>query len=248
MTVGAVTTCEVAIRPLASMRELNDCVEMQRSVWGWSDVDLMPLRCFVLMQHAGGLVLGAHADDRLVGFVNCVPGIDNGQCFWHSHMLAVLPAYRDRGIGTALKLAQREHARLRYISSIQWVFDPLAAKNAYLNIAKLGAVIRRYSINHYGASTSSLHTGLESDRLVAEWRVDGRSVTCCPLETRTLAIPADVQTMKHTDLDAARALQRRVREEFLRNFADGFIATQCRRCRGGIEYVFQREIGRDGHH
>lgn len=241
MKAVATLGCDVAIRALSTMSELAACVEMQRTVWGWADLDVMPVRLFVLMQHAGGVVLGAYRDRTLVGFVNCVPGIHEGRAFWHSHMLAVLPAYRDRGIGTALKLAQREHARCQRVGSIQWVFDPLEAKNAYLNIAKLGAVIRRYSVDHYGASTSRLHAGVESDRVIAEWRVDGAPVACRPGETRTLALPANVQAMRRVDLEAVKALQRTVRGQFLLNISEGFVVVGCRRHLHDIEYVFQRE-------
>jgi predicted GNAT superfamily acetyltransferase len=231
----------VDIRPLTHLEELAACVEMQRAVWGWADIDIMPVRLFVLMQHAGGIALGAYREAAFVGFVNCVAGVREGRAFWHSHMLAVHPAYRDLGIGTALKLAQRDHARRHRVGWIEWVFDPLEAKNAYLNVAKLGAVIRRYSIDHYGASTSRLHAGLESDRVVAEWQVDAPRASVRGRETRTLPVPADVQALRRTDLGRARALQLAVREEFLLNLSQGFVVVGCERRREGVEYVFCRE-------
>jgi predicted GNAT superfamily acetyltransferase len=238
MSPFVVSGCDITIRPLTTLDELAACVDVQRSVWGWADVDLMPLRLFVLMQHVGGVVLGAYHDDRLVGFVNCVPGLHDGRPFWHSHMMGVLPPYQNRGIGTALKLAQKRHALDRGITSIQWVFDPLEAKNAYLNIAKLGAVVRRYSINHYGASTSPLHAGLDSDRLVAEWRLDAPPIVVRPWDHRTVFVPDNVQAMRRLDPPAVKRLQLAVREQFLRNLSQRLIAAGCERHPHGSTYVF----------
>lgn len=231
----------VDIRPLTTINEFAGCVELQRAVWGWADIDIMPVRLFVLMQHVGGLVLGAYEAEQLVGFINCVPGTQDGNTYWHSHMMGVLPRHQNRGIGTALKLAQRNHAVRLGVRSIQWVFDPLQAKNAYLNIAKLGAIVRRYSIDHYGASTSPLHAGLASDRLVAEWWL-GPSRMRFGTETRTVAVPADVQTLKRTDPSAMRTLQLSVRERFQRHLADGFLAVGCERHRDRSEYIFRRQL------
>ena len=230
---------DVEIRCLATVDEFARCVELQRAIWQWADIDLMPVRLFVLVQHVGGLVLGAHDADDLVGFVSCIPGVHEGSAYWHSHMMGVLPAYENRGIGTALKLAQRQHALRRQVSSIQWVFDPLVAKNAYLNIAKLGAIVRRYSINHYGASTSPLHAGIDSDRLVAEWRLDCLR-TRFDGETRTIAVPADIRELKRADVRAVRSIQLSVRERFLRHLADGFVVVGCERHPDHSQYIFRR--------
>lgn len=239
-----VQPCGVTIRRLTTIDEFAACVDVQRAVWGWADLELTPVRLFVLMQHVGGIVLGAHRGDELVGFVNCTPGIDRGTPFWHSHLMGVLPAYRDQGIGTALKLAQRDHAVRHGIGSIQWVFDPLEAKNAYLNIAKLGAIVRRYSVNHYGASSSRLQAGLDSDRVVAEWRLgaaDGPAQRRDSGLIRRVRVPADAQTLRRVDLPAARDLQLRLRGQFLRNLSDGFIVVGCERDGEWSEYVFHRE-------
>jgi predicted GNAT superfamily acetyltransferase len=232
----------ISIRLLTTIEEFAACVDMQRRVWGYADIDLTPVRLLILMHHLGGVVLGAHEGDTLVGFVNCVPGIDRGHAFWHSHMMAVHPDRRNRGIGTALKLAQRDQAVRHGIGSIQWVFDPLEAKNAYLNIAKLGAIVRRYSVDHYGVSTSSLHKGLDSDRLVAEWRVSA-AATARPRggPARRVAVPADVQALRRTDLASARHLQLNLRAQFQRNLADGFIVVGCERHAEWSDYVFERE-------
>jgi predicted GNAT superfamily acetyltransferase len=232
---------DVEIRPLTTVAEFARCVDLQRAIWRWSEIDLMPTRLFVLMQHVGGLVLGAHDGDDLVGFVNCVPGVHERRAYWHSHMMGVVPAKQNRGIGTALKVAQRAHALRAGVGWIQWVFDPLVAKNAYLNVAKLGAIVRRYSANHYGASSSPLHAGLESDRLIAEWPLDTTAIRV-GRETRTIVVPADIQSLKHVDMEAVRALQLSVRRQFLQLFADGFVVVDCYRGVDHSLYVLRRRL------
>jgi predicted GNAT superfamily acetyltransferase len=117
----------------------------------------------------GGQVLGAWAAEQLIGYALAIPGLRDGQPYFHSHMLAVAPEYRNRGVGKMLKLAQREDALARGIELIEWTFDPLEVKNAFFNIEKLGAIVRRYTPDFYGASTSPLHGNLPTDRLHAEW-------------------------------------------------------------------------------
>ena len=106
---------------------------------------------------------------NLIGYALAIPGLRDGRPYFHSHMLAVAPEYRNRGVGKMLKLAQREDALARGIELIEWTFDPLEIKNAFFNIEKLGAIVRRYTPDFYGASTSPLHGNLPTDRLHAEW-------------------------------------------------------------------------------
>jgi predicted GNAT superfamily acetyltransferase len=84
-------------------------------------------------------------------------------------MLAVLPQYRNAGIGRRLKLAQRDDAIARGFDLMEWTFDPLEIRNAHLNIARLGVIVRRYQPDFYGPSSSPLQGGLPTDRLYAEW-------------------------------------------------------------------------------
>ena len=117
----------------------------------------------------GGQVIGAFDRDVMVGFAMSLPGYRDGKAYLHSHMLAVLPEYRNAGLGRRLKLAQRDDALARGFDLMEWTFDPLEIKNAHLNIVRLGAIARRYMPNFYGPSTSPLQGGLPTDRLVAEW-------------------------------------------------------------------------------
>jgi predicted GNAT superfamily acetyltransferase len=160
---------QVRIAGVTELADFDRCVEIQLAVWGYADGDLIPRRVFVVAQSIGGQVIGAFAGDTLVGFAMSLPGYRDGRAYLHSHMLAVLPEYRNRGLGRRMKLAQRDDALARGFDLMEWTFDPLEIKNAHLNIARLGAIARRYIPNFYGASTSALQGGLPSDRLVAEW-------------------------------------------------------------------------------
>ncbi len=167
MTQNAPTTID--IRPLTTLEHFERCVVLQLEVWGYSDGDLIPRRVFLVAQKIGGQVLGAFDGDTVVGFAMSLPGYRNGRSYLHSHMLAVLPQYRNHGLGRSLKLAQRDDALARGFDLMEWTFDPLEIKNAHLNIARLGAIVRRYQPDFYGPSSSPLQGGLPTDRLYAEW-------------------------------------------------------------------------------
>ena len=159
----------IAIRPLTTLEQFERCVVLQLEVWGYSDGDLIPRRVFLLAERIGGQVLGAFDGDTIVGFAMALPGYRNGRSYLHSHMLAVLADYRNAGLGRRLKLAQRDDAIARGFDLMEWTFDPLEIKNAHLNIARLGAISRRYKADFYGPSSSPLQGGLPTDRLYAEW-------------------------------------------------------------------------------
>ena len=162
-----------AIRSLTTLAEFQLCVEMQGAVWGYEDNDIVPRRMFLLAQKIGGQVIGAFVGEehteKMVGFAFALPAYRDGKAYLHSHMLAVLPEHRNGGLGRRLKVAQREDAIARGIERMEWTYDPLEIKNAYLNISKLGAISRRYEPDFYGQSSSPLQGGLPTDRLYAEW-------------------------------------------------------------------------------
>ena len=190
----------------------------------------------VTQNRVGGLVLGAFEGQRLIGFLNAMPGIRDGAPYWYSQMLAVTEDYRNRGIGADLKLAQREHARQRGIRLIEWTFDPLESKNAYLNISKLGVIVRRYYVNLYGATSSALQQGLESDRLVAEWWIDQPRPPVGG-DIRRVSIPSDIQSLKKQNLKSAQEIQIRVREQFQKHFQDDYFVAGFQRGEEWSEYL-----------
>jgi predicted GNAT superfamily acetyltransferase len=151
--------------------QFREAVELQRTIWGFEDdAELLPARFFAVAVKVGGQAFGAYADGKMVAFLLAIPGLKPGGLpYLHSHMLGVLPEYRNSGLGRRLKMHQREDALARGIQVIEWTFDPLQLKNAWFNIEGLGAIARRYVRNQYGISTSALQGGLPTDRLVAEW-------------------------------------------------------------------------------
>jgi predicted GNAT superfamily acetyltransferase len=204
---------------------------LQKEVWNFTDAELIPLRMFVVAEKVGGQVMGAFAGGDMVGFALSVPGTRSGQVYLHSHMLAVRKDHRNSGLGRRLKLLQREDALARGIELIEWTFDPLEIKNAYLNIEKLGAIARRYNINQYGITSSPLQGGLPSDRLIAEWWLKSKRVETLlstgkvpAAEIKTsIEVPAEIYDWKAAPETRAKAqqLQERNRKQFLRAFDEG---------------------------
>ncbi len=221
----------IAIRLCQTAEELAECVTLQKEVWGFSDADLVPLRMFVVATKIGGQAIGAYERGRLVGFALSLPGSRAGHLYLHSHMLAVLPSHRNLGLGRRLKLFQREQALARGFELIEWTFDPLEIKNAYLNIHRLGAVARRYTVNQYGMVSSPLQGGLPTDRLVAEWWLGSRRVDALlragsyaiPRAEQRIAVPAEIYSWKASAADRPKAaqVQARNRDLFLAAFAKG---------------------------
>jgi predicted GNAT superfamily acetyltransferase len=211
----------IAVRPLTMLSEFSEALKLQKCIWGFTDNELMPLRFFVVASKIGGQVLGAFDGEQMVGFGLSVPGIKlDGHTFLHSHMLGVLPAYRNSGVGRRIKLAQRSDALARGIDLIEWTFDPLEVKNAYFNIERLGVIVRRYVENQYGSSSSPLHAGLPTDRCVAEWWIALPRAKGIPIEER-ISVPAAIGRMRHEDPERAREIQRANAARFQACFEKG---------------------------
>jgi predicted GNAT superfamily acetyltransferase len=167
----------ITYKQLKTLEELKLCEKVQLAVWEFDLLDTIPARFMLVVHKHGGFAMGAFDGDLMIGFVFGVAAIHYGRPSQHSHMLAVLPEYRNQGIGFKLKIAQRRDAMSRNIDLITWAFDPLQSKNAYLNLNKLGVIACSYDINLYGEETSSeLHSGLGTDRLLAEWWLAGDKV------------------------------------------------------------------------
>jgi predicted GNAT superfamily acetyltransferase len=221
----------IDIRHCHEISEFQACVDLQREVWKFSDADLVPVRMFVVANKIGGQVIGAFAGEALVGFALSIPGARDGHSYLHSHMLAVREQYRNAGLGRRLKLAQRDDAIGRGFELMEWTFDPLEIKNAYLNIERLGAIVRRYSVNQYGMSSSPLQAGLPTDRCVAEWWLSsnrvrellerGRRPSSNP--EKTISMPAAIYQWKSDPAQRKRALDvlLATREQFQKAIAAG---------------------------
>lgn len=163
----------IVLRDLHSIDEYRQVVDLEREIWGYTDTnDLVTLPVFIITMKRGGILIGAFdASERMVGFVYSIVGLKAGRPIHWSHMLGVLPAYRSGGLGRTLKLAQRERALAAGVDLMEWTFDPLQALNAHLNFTRLGVVSDEYARNVYGESTSALHKGTPTDRLIVQWRI-----------------------------------------------------------------------------
>jgi chorismate synthase len=159
----------VEIRLAESNEDFEACERMSHSVWGAAERNVVPRELLKTIQLNGGIVQGAFQGDRMVGFVFGFLGIRDGRLRLCSHQLGVDPALRGHGIGIALKLAQRDEVLKRGLDLITWTFDPLEARNAYINLHRLGAIARLYDRDHYGVMEDALNAGLATDRLEAEW-------------------------------------------------------------------------------
>ncbi len=247
----------IVIRNCNGQDELQACVDLQVETGGYDPTDVIPRKAFLVWQKVGGQVMGAFDTEiagsapeggpqSMVGFLVSLPGVktkvpsdrssslgwktaaSKPRPYLHSHMLAVKEGYRNRGLGAQLKLAQREEALGRGIRHIEWTFDPLEIKNAFLNIRKLGAGSRTYLVDFYGVSSSRLQGGLPTDRLVAEWALDSAHVRAAlegpgPAEFKVeerVFVPAAIDKWKASEAGRERALV--VQMENRRRFQEAF--------------------------
>ena len=202
----------ISIRELSAEPELREVVSLQKTIWGFDDADLLPFRMMVVSTKIGGQLLGAFDSDRMVAFCLGIPGLKPPlKPYLHSHMLGVLPEYRNAGLGRLLKIRQRDDALARGIDLIEWTFDPLDMKNAYFNIERLGAIVQRYLRNQYGISSSALHGGLPTDRCVAEWWIARPRPKADVVER--IEVPSDIEE--------AREMQAQIADRFEECFARG---------------------------
>jgi predicted GNAT superfamily acetyltransferase len=237
-----VSAKSIVIRKCHQLEEMRACVALQKDVWNFSDAELVPLRMFVVADRVGGQVIGAFAGDDMVGFALSVPGARGGHSYLHSHMLAVRKQHQNAGLGRRIKLFQRDDALARGFELIEWTFDPLEIKNAYLNIEKLGAIARRYSVNQYGITSSPLQGGLPTDRLVAEWWLKSNRVDALLQAGKnpnveiltTISVPAQIYDWKASPATRSQAkeVQDRNREQFIKAFADGLVVLGYERDQG----------------
>lgn len=230
---------EIEIRECTTIDELSECVMLQREVFALPEIEISPVRHFIVTKSAGGFTLGAFAKGRLVGFVLSVPAYLRGERAFYSHMTAVRREFQGMGIGAMLKWAQRERSLAEGVRFIKWTFEPVKARNAYFNLEKLGAVVREIQENFYGVDYSTAPEqpaiGLASDRLFAEWELDSEKVRALAarenyIEPReailSITIPDDWYQLVSSDARAALREQLRIRTEFISAF------TQGRVCRG----------------
>jgi predicted GNAT superfamily acetyltransferase len=168
---------EVEIRPLRTHDEYRACVALQKETWGENFSECVPPSILMVSQKIGGVAAGAFdAQGRLLGFVFGMTGVKEGRLVHWSDMLAVRKEARGLGLGRKLKLHQRDVLLPLGVEIIYWTYDPLEARNAHLNLNRLGAEVAEYVEEMYGESDSVLHRGLGTDRFVVEWHIASKRV------------------------------------------------------------------------
>jgi predicted GNAT superfamily acetyltransferase len=248
------------VRHFESLDEHAQCEDLQREVWAGDTA--VPAHLTSTVQRHGGLTIGAFdGDGALLGFVMSllapahVAGAAQGLSH-HSHIAAVRGELHGRGIGEAIKRAQAAEVRRRGLNLITWTYDPLEARNARLNIGKLGAVCRTFIRNCYGDMPDVLNRGLPSDRFEVEWWLDesvdaagaramanGRLVVPPPPargDAIAIDIPTDFQELKRRDPDGARDVRMRTRDEFEDAFARGYAVTAFTALTGRAYYTLTK--------
>ena len=166
----------VVIRDLETIEDLRKVEPVEREVWGLADRDVAPMTLLIACKEAGSILIGAFDGSELVGFAFGFPSLERGCLGVHSHMLAVLPHYRDSDLGFKLKLAQRDRSLAKGIKTMSWTFDPLQSRNAHFNFAKLGVLSDSYKVDFYGTDSSSMLHQNGTDRLWLTWPMDSARV------------------------------------------------------------------------
>ncbi len=242
----------ITLRPFASLADYEACVELQRATWGRHFSDVVPLSILKVTQKAGGIAAGAFSPDgRLLAFVYGLAGWAGGRPFHWSHMLAVDAAGRDLGLGTRLKLYQREILLAAGVEEVRWTFDPLEARNAHLNFNHLGAEAAEYVEDMYeGEEGSELFAGIGTDRFILSWKIASARVAGALADRRVGAaepfrdapvanpgaaiadlpgaprvrveIPASIQIFKAEHPDAAPSWRASTRRAFEHYLARGY--------------------------
>ncbi len=222
------------IREATSHEDLDQVSLIQREVWNVEDLEIVGRIQLKASQHAGGSVLIALSDEGVVGgFAYAVPAYVRGEVYWHSDMLAVRPPFRGTRMGQGLKWAQRDRALQSGIRRITWTFDPMQAGNAHLNLELLGVTVCLYLSDFYGVTTSALHHGLPTDRLLASWDLESPRVAALSCGERRsvpqgharVAIPPAWNELVQGDPRQARAEQQRVEAELKGALAEGLAIT-----------------------
>jgi predicted GNAT superfamily acetyltransferase len=223
---------DVTYRDLTSLGDFGSVVDLEQEIWGPGYTEPVPVPILAVTVKRGGILVGAFAGERMIGFVYSLPGLRDGRPMQWSHMAGVVAAYRNSGIGHRLKLLQRERALEMGLDLIEWTFDPMQAMNAHLNFAKLGVIVEEYEENAYGASQSPLHRGNPTDRFIAEWRIREPHVVRrvgargIPIRTDEIAnLPAANRVVVAGDWPVCRNVEleidrRRLRVEIPMGFTD----------------------------
>ena len=260
---------KLVVRPLSSPSEYEEAEKVQVSAWGMTgDVRPTPKEVMIAMHDNGGLALGAFDGKRMVGFAIMMAAYLRDTSYLYSHMTGVIPEYQSKGVGYLLKQKQKEAAAERGVGLIAWTFDPIIAKNASLNVGKLGTILRNYHVDYYGEMRDSINYGWPTDRVLAEWYLHPGTVPksvdagqpYSPLKTAGtepyprcvdwavarrakrafVRIPGDIVELKRKDGSEAIRWREATREVFKAYFGAGYSAVSLVREGGIIGYILEK--------
>lgn len=263
---------EISIRQITSIAEIHEVEDLQKIVWQVPDIEVVPNSQLIAAVKAGGVLLGAFDGEKIVGFAYGFVSYERGQMAHHSHMLAVLPEYRNYNLGEKLKVAQREFVLKQGISIMSWTFDPLQSLNAYFNFNKLGVVSDTYFIDFYGDDAPSFLHQNSTDRLWVIWNLQNeKTVSAIDFEKVkrlvqlgeneipqtfnlvedegqiAIEIPTNINKLQEENNDLAIEWRKATRNAFIEAFGKGYIAMGFYRMnRDGQEYgvyLLSREKG-----
>jgi predicted GNAT superfamily acetyltransferase len=253
----AIDSAAIEVRHCTTLAEFEQCVRLEQITWGTGI--LVPSAIFLVAEETGGQILGAFDGKEMAGFTLALAGVHGDRKFIHSHMTAVLEPYRDRGVGRALKLFQRQDALARGFPLVEWTFDPLELRNAYFNFMRLGAIARRYLPNFYGVTDSPLHAGMPTDRFMAEWWLDSPRVkqllgrgadarTPVPegADVVKISVPSDILALRLRDRAAGERIQAEVRAQFQIWLGKDYAVTAIVKHGATAEYFLQPVAGIGG--
>jgi predicted GNAT superfamily acetyltransferase len=225
---------EIIIRECVSIDDFQQCIELERLVWNDDDIDIMPIRLYMISKNCNAPTFGAFTSSGgLIGFVHTSLALQNKNVVYHSHLAGVVEELRHKDIGYKLKLAQRQHALAADVPMIFWTFDPLQSRNAHFNINKLGAIIRTYKNNYYGEGVSSIFDShLPSDRVIAEWWIRSPHVEQVLAGNRPqvhapqaiVKIPDNIDAIRARSLEEHVRWRMQVRDDFSEAIEKGNIA------------------------
>ena len=248
---------EIQIRECTTMAEFDQCIALQREAFALPDLEISPRRHLIVSRRAGGWTLGAFVDGEMVGFVHHLIAVrEEDEIIGYSHMMAVARAFQNKGVGARLKWAQRERALREGRRFIKWTWDPMQARNAHFNLNRLGVTVSSYAVNFYGTDYIPVprekgdETGIDSDRLFADWQLDSRRVALlaeghtpeiASAPAATIEIPPDWPALIQRDARQARREQLRVRAEFEEAFAAGLVCAGFQRDEAHPRYLLFRE-------
>lgn len=254
---------QVVIRECVAIEEFDNCIRLQREVFGLPDLEISPRRHLIVSRQAGGWTLGAFAAERLVGFVHHLAAVHGKDgIFGYSHMMAVAKDFQNQGVGAQLKWAQRERALAQGQLFIRWTWDPMQARNAHFNLNRLGVTVNSYAENFYGTDyvtnpgqQNAVPPGIDSDRLFANWQLEslhvndlahGSKPAMAARPVSSIAIPADWNQLLKADASRAKEEQLRVRQEFQKAFSAALVCAGFERSLEQSRYLlYERGVLKD---